>query len=132
LLKDKVKDILVAGGWSVNIASIILLNLYAKAGLMWLDYAPIFIVAVLAGLILVDPEKIVYGLTESILFSILIMSFCLVLPVTLGEIGHFAPLEAFYSGVIIMIFKGIFPTTIIVSLLGGFVGGLIGERLRLR
>jgi len=132
LLKEILKDALVALGWGVIVASIILQNLYQTASLGWLGYVLIFIVAVLAGLILVDANKIVYGLIVSTLFSVFIMFFCLTLPAALGKVGSFALLEAFYSGVIVMIFRSIFPTTIITSFLGGFVGGLIGERLGLR
>lgn len=132
LLKEKLKDALVAAGWGLTTASIILRSLYEGASLTWLDYVPIFFVAALAGLILVDLEKIVYGLILSVLLSVFIMFFCLTLPATLGKVGRFAPLEAFYSGVFVMVFRSIFPITIIVSFLGGFVGGLIGEKLKLR
>jgi len=132
LLKEKLKDVLVAAGWGVTTASIILRSLYEGAGLAWLGYLFIFIVAVLAGLVLVDVEKIVYSLIASILFSVFTMFFCLTLPATLGKVGRFAPLEAFYSGVVVMVFRSIFPITIIVSFLGGFVGGLIGEKLGIR
>ncbi|MBE0511775.1 hypothetical protein IBX38_01855 [Candidatus Bathyarchaeota archaeon] len=131
-MKEKLKDALVAAGWGLTTASIILRSLYEGASLTWLDYVPIFFVAALAGLILVDLEKIVYGLILSVLLSVFIMFFCLTLPATLGKVGRFAPLEAFYSGVFVMVFRSIFPITIIVSFLGGFVGGLIGEKLKLR
>lgn len=132
LLKEKLKDALVVLGWGVTMASIILRNLYEKAGLAALDYVPIFLVAVLAGLILVDAEKVFYGLIASILFSVFMMVFCLTLPATLGKVGRFAPVEALYSGAIVMIFQSLFPFTIILSFLGCFAGGLVGERLRLR
>ena len=132
LLKEKLKDALVAAGWGLTTASIILRSLYVGASLTWLDYVFIFVVAALAGSILVDIEKIVYGLVPSFLFSIFIMVFCLTLPATLGKVGRFAPLEAFYSGVVVMVFRSLFPITIIVSFLGSFVGGLIGEKLRVR
>ena len=131
-LKEKLKDALVVVGWGVTSASIILRSLYEGASLTWLDYGAIFLVAVLAGSILVDIERIVYGLVPSILFSIFILFFCLTLPATLGKVGRFAPLEAFYSGVVVMVFRSVFPITIIMSFLGGFVGGLVGERLRVR
>ena len=131
-MKEKLKDALVVVGWGVTSASIILRSLYEGASLTWLDYGSIFLVAVLAGSILVDIERIVYGLVPSILFSIFILFFCLTLPATLGKVGRFAPLEAFYSGVVVMVFRSVFPITIIMSFLGGFVGGLVGERLRVR
>jgi len=131
-LKEKLKDALVAAGWGVTTASIILRSLYVGASLTWLDYVSIFIVSALAGSILVDIEKIVYGLVPSFLFSVFIMVFCLTLPATLGKVGRFAPLDALYSGVLVMVFRSIFPITIIVSFLGSFVGGLIGEKLRVR
>lgn len=131
-MKEKLKDALIVAGWGVTTASIILRSLYEGASLAWLDYVSIFLVAVLAGSILVDIERIVYGLIPSILFSIFILFFCLTLPATLGKVGRFAPLEAFYSGVLVMVFRSIFPITIIMSFLGGFVGGLIGEKLRVR
>ena len=131
-MKEKLKDALVVAGWGVTTASIILRGLYEGASLTWLDYVSVFLVAVLAGSILVDIERIVYGLIPSILFSIFILFFCLTLPATLGKVGRFAPLEAFYGGVLVMVFRSIFPITIIMSFLGGFVGGLIGEKLRVR
>ncbi len=131
-LKEKLKDALVVAGWGVTTASIILRSLYGGASLTWLDYVSVFLVAVLAGSILVDIERIVYGLIPSILFSVFILFFCLTLPATLGKVGRFAPLEAFYSGVLVMVFRSIFPITIIVSFLGSFVGGLLGEKLRVR
>ena len=132
LLKEKLKDLLVAAAWGIITASIILRSLYVRAGLTWLDYVLIFVVAAFAGSILVDLEKIVYGLVPSFLVSIFIMAFCLTLPVTLGKVGRFAPLEAFYGGVIVMVFRSIFPITIIVIFLGSFLGGFIGEELGLR
>ena len=131
-MKEKLKDALVAAGWGVTTASIILRSLYVGASLTWLDYVSIFIVSALAGSILVDIEKIVYGLIPSFLFSVSIMVFCLTLPATLGKVGRFAPLEALYSGVLVMVFRSMFPITIIVSFLGSFLGGFIGEKLRLR
>lgn len=131
-MKEKLKDALVVAGWGVTTASIILRSLYEGASLTWLDYVSVFLVAVLAGSLLVDIERIVYGLIPSILFSIFILFFCLTLPATLGKVGRFAPLEAFYSGVLVMVFRSIFPITIIVSFLGSFVGGLLGEKLRVR
>ena len=131
-MKEKLKDAIVVAGWGVTTASIILRSLYGGVSLAWLDYVSIFLVAVLAGSILVDIERIVYGLIPSILFSIFILFFCLTLPATLGKVGRFAPLEAFYSGVLVMVFRSIFPITIIVSFLGSFFGGLIGEKLRIR
>ncbi|MCZ2856586.1 MAG: hypothetical protein O2U62_05795 [Candidatus Bathyarchaeota archaeon] len=131
-MKEKLKDALVVAGWGVTTASIILQSLYGGASLTWLDYVSVFLVAVLAGSILVDIERIVYGLIPSILFSVFILFFCLTLPATLGKVGRFAPLEAFYSGVLVMVFRSIFPITIIVSFLGSFVGGLLGEKLRVR
>jgi len=132
LLKEKLKDVLVAAGWGVTMASIILQSLYQEATLAWLGYLFIFVVAVLAGLVLVDVEKIVYGLLLSILLSVFIMFFCLTLPATLGKVGRFAPLEAFYGGVVVMVFRSLFPITIILSFLGSFVGGLIGEKFGVR
>lgn len=131
-MKEKLKDALIAAGWGATTASIILRSLYIGASLTWLGYLLIFVVAILAGLILVDLEKIVYGLIPSLLVSILIMVFCLTLPATLGKVSRYAPLEAFYSGVIVMVFRSIFPITIIMSFLGSFSGGMIGEKLRLR
>lgn len=132
LLREKLKDILIVAGWGVTTASIILQSLYKGMSLTWLDYMLILVVAVLAGLILVDLEKIVYSLLPSILLTLFVLFFCLTLPATLGKVGRFAPLEAFYSGVFVMIFRSVFPITIIICFLGAFVGGLIGEKLGVR
>jgi len=40
--------------------------------------------------------------------------------------------KLFYGGVVVMVFRSLFPITIILSFLGGFVGGLIGEKFGIR
>jgi hypothetical protein len=130
-MDERIKDSLVAVGWAVVDSSIALQALLRGPVLTIVDFLLLFAASLLAGMVLVDSKEIILGFFGSIFLSFLIMLFCLTLPVTLGVVKHVL-WEFMVATAIIMMFRGLFPTAIIVSFLGGLLGGIVGERLSFR
>ena len=132
ILDKRMKDILVMIGWAIIVASVVLQALYQRWSLTGLDMVLLFIVSVLAGMVLVDPEVIVLSYAGSIFMSVLIMFVCLTLPATLGMLTYVVLEQLLYSEALSTIVKSLIPIPIILCLMGGLIGGFIGEELGLR
>lgn len=133
-MKVKLSDILIWIGWAIMTAYIVLQALYQRLmePLAALDIMLILGISVLAGLILVDPEIIVFGFVGSISTSMIIMYFCLTLPASLGQI-RYAPLrEILFGGALGIVVARTLIYLVVPCLLGSLLGGIVGERLGLR
>jgi len=139
-------DILTMLGWGTVLGTIGLHTLYERAlrlllgkaleefafaPLRPLDLLLIFLVSVLAGAILLEPEKILIGYVSSFVLSGLIMFFGLSLPATLHALkfswsGEY--LDLFYSGSLDFTVRALLLGPIVICLIGGMLGGIFGER----
>lgn len=128
-MKDNLWKIVVTVGWGVIVASLSLQALYIRPLLSALDIFLLFLASVAAGMVLVDVKAVVLSFVVALAIAISLMYFCLTLPSTLGIAGDLT--EALQSGAVVMVFKGIFPTSVLAILFGGFFGSIIAERLRL-
>lgn len=125
--------VLIAVSWSAIMSFIMLQAIYQRAFLSFLDLAFLFAFSVFAGLILVDVGRVIWAYVGAFSVSVLIMFFCLTLPATLGKV-RFAFLGSLvYQQALILIVSNIFlPTPVVVlCLLGGVLGGFLGEFLHL-
>jgi hypothetical protein len=129
-LNASFKNLLVILGWSIIVASIILQRLYQGPLLLAQDYFIVFVASILAAMIIVDAKTIILGWMGSTLISISIMLVCLSLPGIVDEVSTNFVLEFLYAGAIVMIFRAIFPVTIILIFIGAIIGGIIGERIQ--
>jgi hypothetical protein len=129
LLRNHLKELLIIFGWSLIITSIVLRPFYAGANVSVMDYLLIFFFAMLAGMILIELEKVVYGAFGSLALSIGLMYLCLISPDVLGRITQNVLLDLFYGGAVVAVFQAFFPITIIMVFLGALIGGFLGERL---
>jgi len=128
-LNERLKAALIVISWSLIISSILLRALYERPILSVLELALLVIVSIFAGAVMANARTVVLGYIASIILTIFITYFSLVLPVLLNKIG-FAPLgDLVYQQAIIMVFRGIFPVPIFLCFIGAFVGGFLGERL---
>ena len=131
LLRSRLKDLLFIFSWGLIITSIVLRPFYVGINLSGIDYLLIFFLAMLAGMILIDLEKVVYGSFGSLVISMGVMFFCLISPVVFGRITQSTLLDLFYGGTVVAVFRAFFPITIIVTFLGALAGGFLGERFGL-
>lgn len=133
-MKGRLKEFLVTVGWSINTASSVLQAIYQPRyypgyPLAAFNVVFLFVMSVLAGMVLVDVEIVVFGYVGALSLSVLLMFVSLSLPALLGEVIY-APLkDVLYSGIVVLIFQTIFPGVIILCLMGGLLGSFFGERL---
>lgn len=134
MLRERTWDVLMILGWGATMASIMLQALYERlfSTLTAWDLLLLFLVSVLAGMVLVDPTVIVLGYVVSLSVTTIIMFICLTSPALLGVLLYPAFREVMYEGALVTVFRTILPVPLIVCLIAGLIGGVIGERLRLR
>lgn len=130
-LGQRLKYVLVMIGWAVIDASIVLNSLYERANspLSPFHLAALLAVSAFAGFVLVDARIIVLSFVGSFSLSIFLMVFCLTLPGTLGIFSYYIVREVLLEGSIVMIVRSVLPAPLIICLMGGFFGGIVGERL---
>jgi len=123
------RDALASLGWAVVLAFVFLQALYFRGFLIESDLVLLFLGSALVGAIVADVEMLVLIFISAMSLAAFIVYFCLYLPVVLGLVIAGGALE---EGVIVMIFRSVFPFAIVLILFGGFFGTYIGERLNLR
>jgi len=123
------RDALASLGWAVVLAFVFLQALYFRGFLIESDLVLLFLGSALVGAIVADVEMLVLIFIGAMSLASFIVYFCLYLPVVLGLVIAGGALE---EGVIVMIFRSVFPFAIVLILFGGFFGTYIGERLNLR
>jgi len=132
-LSPRTRDFLVVIGWALILSSIILQSLYIREFLTFMDLLALFFASVFAGVILVDAERILYGFVGVIVLCLLLVFLCLTLPIALGKLQSADLAQALYGATLIMIFRSMLATaTPVVVLIGGLVGGALGEWMRFR
>lgn len=131
MLEQRLKYVLVMIGWAILDASIVLNALYerANAPLSPFHLAALLAVSILAGVVLVDATIIVLNFAGSFLLSIFLMLLCLTVPATLGIFSYPIARQVLLEGSIVMVVRTLLPAPLIICLMGGFVGGIVGERL---
>jgi hypothetical protein len=114
-------------------ASIILNRLFQglEASLSAPEFLLIFLASVLAGILLVDPETIILGYVGLLALSIAIVYVGFTLPVLVGSIQSAVLAQSLMEGTIGIIARIVFFYLLIPCLMGGILGGIIGERLRI-
>ncbi len=133
-LNTKVESILVTLGWSA-ITSFILLNaIYQKflEPMTLKEVLLVFAISVLAGILLVNPETIVYGYIGSLALTTLILYVSLTLPASLIAITHAGLRQALWEGAIGIVVRIVLIVVIVPCLVGSIFGGIVGEKIGIR
>lgn len=112
-------------------ASISLQALYTRMSLIELDLVLLFVASFLAGAVLVDIKAIVFSCAGALCLYIVTIFVCLTLPAAVGRLEHPVLRDLLFQGVLLAIFKATFPIPLVLCFVGGFLGGLVAERLRL-
>jgi len=124
------KTVTVTLGWAVILSNILLNAIYQGLPVNIWILLSIFAVSVFAGLILVNIDRIVAAAIVSLILSILIMFFCLSLPAILAKIEPGLE-DLLYAGALGWIVKYIFPFPTLLCILGGLIGGMVGEWMKI-
>lgn len=132
--KETIRDFLAAVGWATMMAAIVLQGLYEgiERPLPLANVLLLIAASVLAGAVLADPERIVLAYVGMLAMSMLAIFVSLVSPALLGEIKYPALRAVLYEGSIGIVTRVTLLYLMIPGLMGGFTGGIIGERLELR
>ncbi|MEM3054686.1 MAG: hypothetical protein QXM52_03140 [Candidatus Bathyarchaeia archaeon] len=110
-------------------ASIILQNLYVHPLLDAVSLTLLLLASFYAGFVIEDLRRVVIGWVTALVLSALIMFFILSLPLFLGRAWSFSLTQEFFAGIIVMIFRAVFPNVIVLSLLSAFLGAIISEKV---
>jgi len=130
-LNTKVESIFVMLGWSA-ITSFILLNaIYQKflEPMTIREVVLVFAISVLAGILLANPETIVYSYIGSLALTTLILYVSLTLPASLIAITHAGLRQALWEGAIGIVVRIVLVVVLVPCLVGSIFGGIIGERM---
>lgn len=128
-MRRSLRDGLIIGGWSLILANLILDPIYQGLPLNIWNLLSIFLVSAFAGFILIDADRIVMAALATLLLSATIIFLCLSLPALLGKIGASQLGGLLYAGALRLVVKYVFPFPIALCILGGLVGGMIGEKV---
>ena len=137
---NRTKSIMITVGWAIGVSTIALRTIYDRflafllfgrveeysAVLRPIDFVLIFVVSVLAGALLLDPGRIIFGYLGTLVLSALIMYTCLTLPLVVGKTGAFGRL--LQESAISYTFTSILFGPLFIIIVGGLVGGFLGER----
>jgi hypothetical protein len=128
----KLRALLITTGWAVITSSTIVYTLFQalEALLTPLEFLLIFIASVLAGMLLVDPGVIVLSYFGFLALSTFIVYVCFALPAILGTIESAALGGSLMQEGLSVIARVVFIYLLIPCLMGGILGGIIGESLR--
>jgi hypothetical protein len=127
-MRRPLRDALIILGWAIILANFILNTIYQGLPLNIWILLSIFLVSAFAGFLLVDADRIVLASLATILLSAVIIFLCLSLPALLGRIGIPQLGAILYAGALGLTVKYLFPFPIALCILGGLVGGMMGER----
>jgi len=125
--KNLAKFILITLGWSTSSSSIILQALYQRPTPTATDIILLAAISLLAGALLADARKVMFGYILSTALTIIIVFLILALPMLLGLVKQTGLYQIFYAGNMTMMFRYMFPTTFITSLISSIIGGYLGE-----
>lgn len=125
----RVKFLFMTLCWAVLMASIILQNLYVHPLLDSLGLALLLLASFYAGFVIEDLRRVVVGWVAALVFSALMMFLVLSLPLFLGRAWSFGLTQEFFAGIIVMIFRAMFPNVIVLSLLLASLGAFISEKV---
>jgi len=115
--------------WAVLTASILLLNLYVHPLVDSVGYVLLFLASFIAGFVIQDLRYVVIGWVIAFVGS-LVIAFCLLsLPLFLGLVVQMSLGQEFYAGIIVMLFRAVFPNIIILSLFASIIGVIVGDRI---
>jgi len=127
----KPKIIFILCGWTILTSSIILQSLYTSPTLSWFHWLLLLLASIFSGILLTDLKTVVLGYFVVIALSLFFIIFCLsILPVITGKVLFAAALDTLLGSAIVMVIRSTFPGVWIMCLLGGILGGGVGERLR--
>lgn len=127
----KLNLLLIPCGWTILISSIILQALYISPMLMWFHWLLLLLASILSGILLVDLKRIVLSYFVVVALSLFVIIFCLaLLPVIAGKVLLETVVDTLLGSAMVMVVRSTFPGVWIMCLLGGILGGGIGERLR--
>lgn len=130
----KVENIFVMLGWSAIISFIILNSVYQKflEPMTIKEVALIFAVSIVAGILLVNPETIVLAYIGSLAITTLTLYASLTLPASLIAITNPTLRAALMEGAIGIVARIVLIVIVVPPLVGSLVGGMIGEKMRIR
>jgi len=126
-MKKKFEVTLFTFGWAITLSSIMLQSLYRKPMLGWVDLLLIFVCSVFFGFFIKDVRGIVISWILSLVLCFIFSFFILALPTFIG-IVNFSLIEGLYAGLIVMLFRVMFPNVILITILGASFGGILGEK----
>ncbi len=129
----KVQNILVMLGWSIITSFIILNAIYQKflEPMTIKEVALVFAVSILAGILLVNPETIVLAYAGSLAITTLTLYVSLTLPASLIAITNPTLRAVLMEGAIGIITRIVLIVVLVPPLVGSFLGGMIGEKMRI-
>lgn len=138
-----VTDIVMVMAWALTISIMTMITEYVKTprpgfietSFDVLDLAIILAISLVLGILLVDPERILYGFIGAISLSLVISLVCSALyDIHVLELGkYYTDLLPGWEWEIVTwlaffrIFKLMFPVAILVVFAGGMVGGIVSE-----
>lgn len=130
----KVENIFVMLGWSVITSFIILNAVYQKflEPMTIKEVALVFAVSIVAGILLVNPETIVLAYVGSLAITTLTLYVNLTLPASLIVITNPTLRAALMEGAIGIVTRIVLIVVVVPPLVGSFVGGIIGEKMRIQ
>jgi hypothetical protein len=117
--------------WTVVLASILLQNLYVRPLLDSTGLVLVFLASFLAGFVIKDVRYAVISWFVALLMSILIVFCVLSLPLFLGLVPHLTLGEELYAGIIVMIFRVVFPAVLMICFLACVLGAILSEKINL-
>ena len=105
--------------------------LYVSPGLQWAHYVLLIFVSAVCGMLIVDLKDVILSYFLVMLFSFSMTTFVFgVLPSITGALrSGFMASDLVVSSAVMMIIKSTFPGVWVLCLLGGVIGGGIGERI---
>lgn len=138
--RERLKGALIIVGWAFGIAAFVLKAFYENplafkyyllnpvySGSSALNLVLIFVISVIAGIVLVRPEWILTGCAGSLALSFIVAFVVLSQPAFGADVSG-AVMELIFFRSISIIFKMMVPTVVVLSFLGGLLGGIVGER----
>jgi len=128
-VEGRLYSFLVIFGWGVAVASVVLNRLYQQPLLTGLDYILLFVISVFAGALLLRAKLVLLGWIIATVFSLILMFLCLTMPVLIGWVKHPQFSYLLHWGIVVMVFRALFPTFFITCLMGSIIGGFVGEEL---
>jgi len=133
-MKGKIKNLLVMLGWTAMTATFVLQGLFQglQKPLPLLNVALLIVASIMAGLVLVDAEVVLYCYLGMILTSTATIWTSLAIPALLNVVTSPAAKAILYEGSIGITLRTALLYLMIPCFIGSIIGGIFGERWRLR